>query len=261
MIAGLEVGGRGALQLREERVTSGAARNGASRATTADGGAWTLLFASDLHLGKRRGARGATLLEALLERARAAAPDVILLGGDLVDARAGRATLTECVARLAAVAPVAAVAGNHDVAAGLAEVRDAVRTGGGHWLHDAPLTMARAGRRPLRCCATSDAVDAAIAPDDDGDGVLRALVGHHPAAAAAAIARRGCDVAFAGHLHGGQCVLWQRGTLLYPGALFSRWNGLRFAIGAATLLVSRGVADTLPLRFNCPREVVRCRLT
>lgn len=269
MITGLEVGGRGALHLREERVTS--------RAAAADANAWTLLFASDLHLGRRRSARGAVLLEALLERAHAAAPDVILLGGDLVDARAGRATLTECVERLAAVAPVAAVAGNHDVAAGLAEVRDAVRAGGGHWLHEAALTLARAGRRPLQCTAINPLAAGASASVDRGTTTsptrvqdatnamkveaLRVLVGHHPAATASAAARGRVDVAFAGHLHGGQCVLWQRGTLLYPGALFSRWNGLRFAIGAATLLVSRGVADTLPLRFNCPREVVRCRLT
>ncbi|MBL8842591.1 MAG: metallophosphoesterase family protein [Planctomycetes bacterium] len=285
MIAGLEVGGRGALHLREERVTSsassGPSNGGASRAAAADGSAWTLLFASDLHLGKRRGARGAVLLEALLERAQAAAPDVILLGGDLVDARAGNAMLEECVARLAAVAPVAAVAGNHDVAAGLAEVRAAVRAGGGRWLHDAALTLTRAGRRPLRCTAvghvraeaetetetkadteTDVDVDAASEMGRAADaGALHAIVGHHPAATARAAARHRVDVAFAGHLHGGQCVLWQRGTLLYPGALFSRWNGLRFAIGAATLLVSRGVADTLPLRFHCPREVVRCRLT
>jgi predicted MPP superfamily phosphohydrolase len=55
-------------------------------------------------------------------------------------------------------------------------------------------------------------------------------------------------------------VWWQRGQRLYPGAWFSRWTGLRFELGATTLLVSRGVADTLPVRFRCPREVLLCEL-
>jgi predicted MPP superfamily phosphohydrolase len=86
------------------------------------------------------------------------------------------------------------------------------------------------------------------------------LVAHHPAHAAASAVEFGDDIAFAGHLHGGQCVWWQRGQRLYPGAWFSRWTGLRFELGATTLLVSRGVADTLPVRFRCPREVLLCEL-
>ncbi len=250
MIAGFEFWNRGPLLLREERVTSRAATQGSA--------AWTLLYASDLHLTARRGARFESLLAALVDQTRAARPDVVLLGGDLVDSRAGSEALAECVRRLAEFAPVAAVAGNHDAAAGLASVRAAVGAGGGHWLHDAPLALASGGRRPLLCAAVAD--DAAEATAALDASALRVLVGHHPNAAAAA-ARGGFDVAFAGHLHGGQCVLWQRGTHLYPGAFFSRWNGLRFALGSATLLVSRGVADTLPVRFRCPREVVRCQLT
>ena len=65
----------------------------------------------------------------------------------------------------------------------------------------------------------------------------------------------------AGHLHGGQVVLFERKGRLYPGACFSRWNGLRFEDEGATMWVSRGVADTLPLRWNCPREVLLCELS
>jgi len=246
VIAGFEVGARGPLLLREEVV--------ASRGAAGGGAPWTLLYASDLHLTARR----EELAAALLAQARAAAPDVVLLGGDLVDGQSGLALLERVVARLATLAPVAAVAGNHDASVGVPRVRAAVIAGGGRWLHDAPLAQWAAGRRPLVCRASGAAGAAPAEPD--APRALQVWVGHHPAAAATA-AQHGCDLALAGHLHGGQCVLWRRGTRLYPGAWFSRWNGLRFELGAATLLVSRGAADTLPLRFHCPREVVRCRLT
>jgi hypothetical protein len=56
-------------------------------------------------------------------------------------------------------------------------------------------------------------------------------------------------------------VLATRRGRLYPAAWFYRWHGLRFAEGGAVLLVSRGAGDTLPVRFNCPREVILCALT
>jgi predicted MPP superfamily phosphohydrolase len=72
--------------------------------------------------------------------------------------------------------------------------------------------------------------------------------------------RAGYDLVLAGHLHGGQCVLASCGGMLYPAAWFHRWHGLRFAEAGATLLVSRGAADTFPFRFNCPREVLLCEV-
>ena len=79
------------------------------------------------------------------------------------------------------------------------------------------------------------------------------LCTHHPGPPAA---RQGFDLILSGHLHGGQFVFYERGGKLYPGAFAYRWNGLRFQENGHTLLVSRGVRDTLPLRWNCPREVI-----
>jgi hypothetical protein len=55
-------------------------------------------------------------------------------------------------------------------------------------------------------------------------------------------------------------VLAERNGMLYPGAWFFRWNGLQFLERSCMMLVSRGMADTLPLRWNCPREVLLCEL-
>jgi predicted MPP superfamily phosphohydrolase len=200
-----------------------------------------LLYASDLHLGRpwTRAVPGQ-----LIGAARDVAPDLILLGGDLADNRRGLPALTECVRALTAVAAVHAVPGNHDRRPGVAAVRAAVEAGGGRWLPDQPIDS------PVR-------IDGRI---ERADGGPRVFCGHHPGEFPAAAAA-GYGLVLAGHLHGGQCVLATRRGRLYPAAWVYRWHGLRFDERGAVLLVSRGAADTLPVRFNCPREVIACTIT
>ena len=185
----------------------------------------------------------------LLSAARLTAPDAIVLGGDLADRRQGLACLRDCVADLVNIAPVYALAGNHDHRLGVEGVRAAVQAGGAAWLADElgphPIPL----RPDLHLCAAIEAVPTS-APH-------RILCAHDPAVFPAACSA-GYRLVLAGHLHGGQCVLANRGGQLYPGAWFARWTGLRFTEGQSTMLVSRGAADTLPLRWNCPREVIVC---
>ena len=88
----------------------------------------------------------------------------------------------------------------------------------------------------------------------------RLLCAHEPSIFPRAAAA-GYALVLAGHLHGGQCVLATLNDKLYPAVWLHRWHGLRFRRDGALMLVSRGLADTLPLRFNCPREVLLCELT
>lgn len=201
----------------------------------------TLLYASDLHLT----AAGARVADKIVAAAARERPDAVLLGGDLVEGKRGLGPLADMVGRLARVAPVLAVEGNHDRFWGAAAVRSAVIQGGGHWLFDAPVRAAG-----LCLVATPEAV-----PADEPT----CLVGHDPAQFPEAVAA-GAALVFAGHLHGGQCVLGERGGRLYPAALFYRYNGLRFAEARTTMLVSRGASDTLPLRYDCPTEVIACQV-
>jgi predicted MPP superfamily phosphohydrolase len=61
----------------------------------------------------------------------------------------------------------------------------------------------------------------------------------------------------AGHLHGGQIVFAEAGGKSWPCALCYRWCGPRFEIAhGTTVLVGRGAGDLLPLRWNCPRELL-----
>jgi predicted MPP superfamily phosphohydrolase len=200
-----------------------------------------LLYASDLHLGHwwTRGVPGQ-----LVAVARQTRPDVVLLGGDLVDVPAALPALAGCVRALTDLALVGAVPGNHDHRAGCDAIRDAVLASGGHWLPHAPLTLG------LRLDGTLKRGEA---------DRPRVLCAHDPSIFPRALAA-GYPLVLAGHLHGGQCVLATRNDKLYPGAWLHRWHGLRFQGHSSLMLVSRGLADTLPVRFNCPREVLLCEV-
>src|SRR5439155_25044714 len=142
-----------------------------------------VLYASDLHLG-RLWTR--TVPGQLVRAVHEAAPDLILLGGDLADNRQGLSALRRCVRDLVEVGPVHAVAGNHDERAGLAEVRAAVEAGGGHWLPDRPI------EGPVR-------IEGRIGPAAHTGP--RLLCTHHPGAFPAAAAA-GSGLALAGRRHG-----------------------------------------------------------
>jgi predicted MPP superfamily phosphohydrolase len=226
----LEFGAFGALGVRQERVDLGL------------GHRVRVVYASDLHLGHW----WSRDVSAQLARVcRQAGPDLILLGGDLADHPAALPLLGALVRELSTVAPVAARAGNHDERTGVARVRAAVVDGFGHWLSDDPL------QKPLQ-------VDGAVLPRARPGP--RLLCAHYPDVFPAA-ARAGYDLVLAGHLHGGQCVLATIEDRLYPAAWAHRWHGLRFRDGDSRMIVSRGVADSFPLRFNCPREVVLCEIS
>lgn len=226
----LELGASRPLLVRQEIVHLGIARP------------LRVLYASDLHLGRwwTRAVPGQ-----LIRAAQETAPDLILLGGDLADNIRGLPELQKCVRDLTEVAPIHAVPGNHDERAGLSAIRAAVETGGGRWLPDRPI------EGPVRIDGRITL--AAVAG-------LRILCTHHPSYFLPAVAA-GYRLVLAGHLHGGQCVLATRRGRLYPAAWIHRWHGLRFDESGAVLLVSRGAGDTLPIRFNCPREVILCTIT
>jgi len=226
----LEFGAFGPLAIRREAVHLGLGRR------------LRLLYASDLHLGHWW---SRDVPAQLSVACRHTSPDLILLGGDLADNPGAVDQLRTCVRELATVALVAALAGNHDERARVTSVRAAVVDAGGHWLPDTPL------EEPLGIDT-----DVVTVPRPD----TRLLCAHYPDVFPAA-ARAGYRLVLAGHLHGGQCVLATVKERLYPAVWVCRWHGLRFADGDARMIVSRGVADTFPFRFNCPREVILCEIS
>ena len=192
-----------------------------------------ILFLSDLHL------RPKTLdqqREELLHNTRMSRPELIVLGGDLVDSKSCLKGLGELVFDLGEFAPVLAIAGNHDWWFGIRTIATAVTENGGHWLAHGDYIFK--GYRVSTSCRDADI-----------------LVSHYPSAFQRAMKRQ-VLLTLAGHLHGCQFVFAERNGKLYPGAFFYRWNGRRFESHKSSLIVSLGCSDLLPVRWNCPRESV-----
>lgn len=222
-IPGLEFGLSSPLEVREERVDFIVRLR--------------LLYISDLHLARRNCRQLEADLHRVLERA---APEITLLGGDLADDRGSFPVLGRLIKSALEYGPVGAVSGNHDHLVGRSRLRDYVLEQGGWWLEDEKRTYRQ--------------VDF-LGKAHQFRGRPSILCSHYPTDFKAA-REIGIPLVLAGHLHGWQIVWAQRGEYLYPGAWLSRWNGLRFERPESTLLVSRGVTDLFPLRWNCPREVL-----
>ena len=230
----LEIGLRRALHVREERLS---ARPDACR----------LLYVSDIHL---RNGRSETLSRQVLDAVAGCNPDVVLLGGDLVDCSSELGKLGELVGKLQQVASVLAIGGNHDQRIGMGRVRDAVEHAGGRWIHDGAVQVAH-GERVIAVSGPD-----ALAPVD---GHVRVLCAHDPRIWKT-FRDGGYDLVLAGHLHGCQIVAWAYRDRLYPGAILYPYCFLSHRRGSTRLVVSRGVSDFLPVRWRCPREVVLCHV-
>jgi predicted MPP superfamily phosphohydrolase len=230
----LEIGLRRDLHVREERLS-------------AQGDACRLLYVSDIHL---RNGRSEMLSRQVVSAATRCRPDAVLLGGDLVDRQSQLEALSHLVGRLAEIAPVLAIGGNHDAAVGLDHVRHAVIQGGGQWIHD---EVARVTHRGRVIAVSGPGAAAAVEAD------VRILCAHNPRIWKSS-RQSGYDLVLAGHLHGCQLVAYEYRDRLFPGAWFYPYCFLSHQRGASRLVVSRGVSDLLPVRWKCPREVVLCHV-
>jgi uncharacterized protein len=230
----LEIGLSRGLHVREERLST---RHDAYR----------VLYASDIHLRK---GRSDVLCRQVLESVTRCNPDVVLLGGDLVDRRSELIKLSELVRKVHEVAPVLAIGGNHDRRIGINRVRDAVVAGGGRWIDDGSARVTNRGR--LLVISGPDTA----APVD---GHVRVLCAHDPRIWKTS-RHAGYDLVLAGHLHGCQLVACQYRDRLFPGAFFYPYCVLNDRCGSTRLVVSRGVSDLFPIRWRCPREVVLCHV-
>jgi predicted MPP superfamily phosphohydrolase len=71
----------------------------------------------------------------------------------------------------------------------------------------------------------------------------------------------GIDLILAGHLHGGQFILFKTATNAhFPGSLFYRYCTDRKQLKDTTVIISKGLGDTFPFRLNCPKEIVKIRI-
>ncbi len=217
-----------------------------------------IVFLSDLHVGNLLGARW---LAARVEQVAALAPDLIAVGGDVLEGHGPRhEELIPVLSRLAAPLGVWAVTGNHEVYRGLDESVARLEAAGMELLRDRWVEV-----RPGLVLAGVDDLTVRRGTHPDGEAVARSLAGRPPGGVVLLshsplhlerAAREGAGLVLSGHTHAGQ--IWPFGALVrlsYPTLAG------RYEIAGATVLVSRGTGTWGPrMRLWHRSEILRVTL-
>lgn len=206
-------------------------------------------------------------LPRLVRAVAAAGPDIILLLGDyLADVRGGAhidpGEVARGLAPLTAVAPLAAVLGNHDWYAGGYRVGAALRKEGVTVLEDAALPV-RVRGHDLWLAGVGDlwerAPDVPAALRDVPESAPVIMLAHNPDCVLDVPPRVSLTVA--GHTHAGQIA--PLGRPLYSVSPFTRNRFVRgfYETGGSPLYVSPGIGTSLlPIRFGVVPEITILRL-
>lgn len=206
----------------------------------------------------------------LLDAVEEQDPDLVLLGGDIVDdgpeMPEERALAT--VEALAERWPTYYVTGNHEYRTGRAEEIKELLAGRGAVVLEGTCALVTVGEQTLQICGVDDpAVGAAVWQSQledvtvalEGD-VCSILLSHRPERVAD-YTGRGFDLVLSGHAHGGQWRIPLLGVgLIAPNqGLFPRYAGGTYDLEGTTLVVSRGLAresTRIPRLYNPPEVVV-----
>jgi uncharacterized protein len=235
---------------------------------------YTIAVLSDLHYGGT--IAPSRLIARAVQIANGASPDLIVLLGDyalshtrlpalsrlLYEWALPKMTLT--LRQLRARDGVIAILGNHDYDHDAAKVAAWLGSTGARVLINECVVVAKGGAQlgiggvddwthgridPAGGCAT-------LAPD-----IPRVVLSHNPDGALELAPGSRVDLVLAGHTHGGQIVVpWfgapSRHCTVCDAASASGW----VARSPVPLYVTTGVGVVLPLRINCPAEVLVVRL-
>ncbi|MBS2028955.1 MAG: metallophosphoesterase [Deltaproteobacteria bacterium] len=210
---------------------------------------------SDLHAGGLVGERRLRRIAAKVTKLR---PDLIVITGDIVNSSPSEAELAgEILGELEAPFGVWACLGNHDhfvSGDGVAKVLErhgiqvlrnrgeVIRRGDGAlWLAGVDDTW-----------TSSDDLDAALA--DKPAGIPTLLLAHDPNLWPQAVAKN-VEWTLSGHTHGGQVGLVKLHPSLSLARIITPFVAGLYRQGLSALYVSRGTANTLPLRLGAPTEV------
>jgi predicted MPP superfamily phosphohydrolase len=222
----------------------------------------TVAYASDFHAGPTT---DPALLRAACEALRAAAPDVLLLGGDFVTSMASEVEwLAAELQRIPAPYGRFAVLGNHDWCTDAAHIRTKLEMAEIQVLTNRNVGLA-SPFKTVWICGLDDHgygrpdATAAVA----GATGIRIVLMHAPSGLLD-LGKERFDLALCGHTHGGQIALPGGIPIIVPhGRLSRRYAQGRFDLGQGrTLVVSVGLGNVvLPLRLFATPEIVVCQLT
>jgi predicted MPP superfamily phosphohydrolase len=235
---------------------------------------YTIAALSDLHYGGTIGP--ARIIGRAVHLANEASPDLIVLLGDYALSHTRVRTIsrwlyewalprmTDSLRALRAPDGVIAILGNHDYDHDPAKVAAWLRSTGARVLVNECIVIDK-GDAQLGIGGVDDWTHGEIDPHG-GCGSLaphipRVVLSHNPDGALELASTARIDVVLAGHTHGGQIVLpWlgapARHCTVCDASSASGW----VARAPVPLYVTTGVGVLLPLRINCPAEVLIVRL-
>lgn len=196
-------------------------------------------------------------------------PDLVLLGGDILDddpalPEENAWTVVEALGRSY---PTFYVTGNHEFWSGqVEEIKARMTESGVTVLEGEGQTVVFQGQ-PIYICgiddpaAGTDVWQAQLTQATRGAGEGFSILLTHRPERTSAYEGRGLDLILAGHAHGGQWrIPFLLNGLLAPNqGFFPAYAGGRYTLGESTLIVSRGLAresTRVPRIFNPPEVVV-----
>lgn len=212
--------------------------------------------------------------ERLLERIKALSPDMIAVTGDMnIAGNPDEKAVISLCAALVQIAPTYYSLGNHEYTAQLfhgSTIMKEVAALGVTVVDNDAVTASIAGNEVL-VVGLSEDVDSLSLPYkgstvqayiegliDDYDG-FSLLLAHYPHLFSSALKNCACDLALAGHAHGGQVRLPVVGALYAPDQSFfpKLTEGQHNLSGGGQLIISRGLGNSSAIpRFNNNCELV-----
>lgn len=226
----LEIGYNHFFEVRKEQCISNVAGN------------FSVLYLSDFHFNKYSGG----ITKNIITKINGLNPDIILLGGDYVDTKKGLLHFTTLMQAIAGRKNVFAVAGNHDYFFGLLAIKDIITNNNAAWIEKKSYSF--------KLNNTIIQIDGNNLQTKKDDMAFSILCLHKPVNTN--WHKENYNLVMAGHLHGGQFIFWKSANGLYPGKLFYKWNILKEKLNNCHYFVSKGLGDTLPIRFNCKKDMI-----
>lgn len=203
---------------------------------------FSVLFLSDLHFNRFSQSNSKRIAATINELN----PTLVLLGGDYVDSRRGLIHLNNFLATICQRQNIFAIAGNHDYYFGVDKIKKILLNNKVIWLENKSFN--------LNFKNTKFKIDGNLISEDNGDNDFSILLLHKPLHINQF--KYNYNLVFAGHLHGGQFVFWKTHNKLYPGKFFYKWNILKAEFNNCKYFISKGLGDTLPIRYNCQRDLL-----
>lgn len=195
-------------------------------------------------------------------------PDIIVITGDLIDARKTDTEVAlKFVESAVGIAPVYFVTGNHELQAKEAykNLKTQMIASGAISLSDEKTYIERENEKialiGINDCSSAADLDQKLTGLMDDDGTYHILLSHRPEHFDVYSAC-GLNVAFTGHTHGGQIRLPFIGGLFAPGqGYFPKYDAGLYKNGDFNMIVSRGLGNSsFPLRVNNFPEVIIAQL-